>query len=200
MNRARSVVPVEGERAARAPSSRCFISLALWNRSLGSIARARATMSSTSRGIDGSTCRGVRVRPWRTDSSTEISLSPVNRRSPVTISKSTTPREKRSERASTGRPQACSGDMYWSFPLSAPHLRLAGLGDGLGDAEVEELDVPLGGDEDVLRRDVAVDEAHLAVLEVPLAMGVVERAGHPRGDQQARGRAAVAAALRAGRG
>ena len=120
MNRARSVWPVAGESAARAASSRCFISPAVWKRSLGSTASARATISSTSRGMAGSTWRGARVRPCRTNSSTEISLSPVNSRSPVTISNSTAPREKRSERASTGRPQACSGDMYWSFPLRAP--------------------------------------------------------------------------------
>lgn len=38
----------------------------------------------------------------------------------MSVSNSSEPSEKMSERASTGRPQACSGLMYWSLPLSAP--------------------------------------------------------------------------------
>ena len=78
------------------------------------------TIASTSGGTAGLTSRGARILPSRTASSTEISLSPEKRRSPVSSSKSTAPSEKMSERPSTGSPQACSGDMYWSFPLSAP--------------------------------------------------------------------------------
>jgi hypothetical protein len=39
------------------------------------------------------------------------SLSPVNGASPVTISYSSTPKEKMSDRASTCSPRTCSGDM-----------------------------------------------------------------------------------------
>ena len=49
-----------------------------------------------------------------------MSVSPRKSRSPVSSSWSTTPSEKRSLRRSMGLPQACSGDMYCSLPLSAP--------------------------------------------------------------------------------
>ena len=120
MNAARSVGEGDGVKAARAASILCFISPAEAE-ALLRVDRQRPGHDlvhlAGDRGIQR---RGVRIRPWRTSSRTEISLSPGNCRSPVTISKRTAPSEKRSERESTGRPQACSGDMYWSFPLSAP--------------------------------------------------------------------------------
>ena len=143
-------------------------------------------------GRPGRPARGGRTFTSRTASSTDISLSPANSRSPVSISKSTVPSEKMSERASTGLPHACSGDMYWSFPLSAPICVWLGLRDRLGDAEVAELDVALEGDEHVLRRDVAMHEAELAPLEVALAVRVVEGRGEARRRSAGPGRAAAA--------
>ena len=40
-----------------------------------------------------------------------VMVSPANRRSPVSISHSTTPNAQRSARLSTALPRACSGDM-----------------------------------------------------------------------------------------
>src|SRR5204862_367532 len=68
--------------------------------------------------------------------------------------------------------------------LERAGLRVRGLRGRLGDAEVAELDVAVLGDEDVLRRDVAVHQAEVAVLEVALAMCVVERRGDFRGDEE----------------
>ncbi len=47
-------------------------------------------------------------------------MSPLKSLSPVSISYRTTPSEKMSVRRSTFFPHACSGDMYWSLPFSAP--------------------------------------------------------------------------------
>ena len=63
---------------------------------------------------------GGRISAFRTSSSTTRSESPWKSRCPVNISWRTEPSEKRSLRWSIGFPQACSGDMYWSFPLSDP--------------------------------------------------------------------------------
>ena len=46
--------------------------------------------------------------------------SPPNARVPVNISYSTAPVEKMSERASTGLPSACSGDIYAAVPRTVP--------------------------------------------------------------------------------
>ncbi len=53
------------------------------------------------------------------DDSSESPVSPWNGREPVAISYSTTPSEKMSERASTGFPFACSGDMYAAVPTTS---------------------------------------------------------------------------------
>ena len=52
--------------------------------------------------------------------STERGVSPVKARRPVTISYKTAPNEKMSDRASTGLPSACSGDMYAVVPTIVP--------------------------------------------------------------------------------
>ena len=43
--------------------------------------------------------------------SVSAAVVPLNARWPVSISKSTAPKEKRSERWSVGSPRTCSGDM-----------------------------------------------------------------------------------------
>ncbi len=64
--------------------------------------------------------------------------------------------------------------------LALEHARGAGAVAGLGDAKVGQLHRPLVGDEDVVWRDVAVDEAErLAVLGEPV------RVGEPPGDLEA---------------
>ena len=45
---------------------------------------------------------------------------------PVTISYSTEPKLKMSDRASSGRPSACSGDMYATVPSTVPSSVLGG--------------------------------------------------------------------------
>ncbi len=51
-----------------------------------------------------------------------MSVSPSKSGAPVSISCRTAPSEKMSLRRSTRLPHACSGDMYWSLPLSAPEI------------------------------------------------------------------------------
>ena len=63
-------------------------------------------------------------------------------------------------------------------------LRLALL--RVGDAEVAQLDVAAPGDEDVRRRDVAVDQAHGPALGVAGVVGVVERVQHLHRDEHGR--------------
>src|SRR5690606_24394142 len=68
----------------------------------------------------------------------------------------------------------------------------AGLGDlgaegRLGDAEVGQLDVALAGNENVLRRDVAVDDSERLAIRPRGPMGVVERAGEFLGHAEAGG-------------
>jgi hypothetical protein len=50
----------------------------------------------------------------------DIRLAPWKARRPVSISYITAPSEKMSERASTGLPCACSGDMYAAVPTMTP--------------------------------------------------------------------------------
>ena len=45
-------------------------------------------------------------------------LSPLNGGSPVSISKASTPREYRSERASVSAPEICSGERYAAVPMT----------------------------------------------------------------------------------
>ena len=96
---------------------------------------------------------------------------------------STQPKEKTSLRASAGWPRTCSGDMYATVPSSVPgcvsSVRSAGCGGsrlGLqaGQAEIEDLHAAVGGQEDVLRLDVAVDDA--------LGVGGGQPVGDRRGD------------------
>ena len=60
----------------------------------------------------GSTCR---TAPRTCDT-----VSPVNSRCPVSISKSTTPNDQMSPRLSTVLPLACSGDIYAAVPMITP--------------------------------------------------------------------------------
>ena len=83
--------------------------------------------------------------------------------------------------------------------VGAP-LEHAGLGlerrvARLGDAEVDDLGLPVEGHEDVVRADVAVHEAERLAVEVGELVRVVERRQHVAQDRQrhALGKAARAA-------
>jgi hypothetical protein len=55
-----------------------------------------------------------------TEASVSEIVSPENARSPLSISYRTQPKDQTSARLSTGRPRACSGDMYAAVPNSMP--------------------------------------------------------------------------------
>ena len=112
-----------GSTAARAPgclpdsdssfssSSATFTSAMCWNRLDGSFRLQRRMTRSTSAG------RSLTISPMRFGSSRRIAVSveicdvPSNALRPLSISYSTEPKLKMSERASTALPSACSGDM-----------------------------------------------------------------------------------------
>ena len=120
------------------------------------------------------------------DESTDIAVSPLNGAVPVAISWRTTPSEKMSDRSSTTRPSACSGDMYATVPTTghAP-LRLPSWsrrsvpGLELRDAEVQHLDSTLVRHHDVGRLDVTMHDTLLvrSADGVGQLDGPVEEAG-----------------------
>ena len=73
-----------------------------------------------------------------------------------------------------GQPAHLLGRHVAELALEDAGLGLRRLAGGLGDAEVDELDLALVADEHVLRRDVAVDEVQVAPLRVALVVRVVE--------------------------
>ncbi len=97
--------------------------------------------------------------------------SPWNARRPESISKRIAPKLKRSERGSIAAPRTCSGDMYPAVPMTTPGSVprgavgrfVCGCARGLRlgqlrEAEVEDLDSPVGGDEDVFGLQVPVHD------------------------------------------
>ena len=89
------------------------------SRFFGSRSRQRPRSVRTWGGVSGGSfdqsgsCR-------RTAASTSETVSPSKQRVPVSISYSTTPKDQMSDRLSTGRPRACSGDMYAAVPSTTP--------------------------------------------------------------------------------
>src|SRR5262249_6678112 len=73
-----------------------------------------------------------------------------------------------------GEPAHLLGAHVAELALEDALLRLTGLAGGLGDAEVDELDLALVADEHVLRRDVAMNEVQLLAVDVALVVRVVE--------------------------
>ncbi len=116
---------------------------------------------------------------WTMAPRTSVTVSPSKALRPPSISNSTHPKAQMSARRSTGLPRACSGLMYPAVPRSipawvSPGVEGGGLGQsspelpesgwiahGLGQAEVEDLHVPVLGDLDVGGLQVAVDDALL---------------------------------------
>ena len=97
-------------------------------------------------------------------------------------------------RASASFPCNCSGDMYFRVPTIVPCLG-EGAGEGgiwelprrgrrFGEPEIEQLDLAGPGDENVVRFEVAVDDA--------LGVGGIQGVGDLNGDAQSlRERSAV---------
>ena len=104
-----------------------------------------------------------------------MSGMPFHIRLPAAASHIITPTENTSARRSTRSPRACSGAMYDTLPLSTP-LRglLVRRVQGLGDAEVHHLDLPVVGDEHVVGRDVAVDHVEVGAVVVGELVRVVQ--------------------------
>ncbi len=144
-------------------------------RCFGSRSRQRSRSTRTDGGVDGGSfpkSTGSR----RTAASVSLTVSPWKSPLPVSISKSTTPNAQTSALLSTGFPRACSGAMYAAVPRITPAAvaRAVSVGEceisgddpflvleRLREAEVEELDPSLVGDDDVRGLEVAVDDPPL---------------------------------------
>ena len=111
---------------------------------------------------------------------TASSVSRRNSRRPDSASHSTTPSENTSERWSTGSPEACSGDMYSTLPLRPPTCVSLMRPCALRDAEVDHLHRALERDQDVLRRDVAMNDVQRPAVGVGERVRVSERRGRAR--------------------
>ncbi len=110
----------------------------------------------------------------RTFSRVEKSDSPTNSRSPVSISYRSTPAANTSLRRSIGFPITCSGDMYPNLPLRMPAWVFCEPVRRLRDPEVDQLHLAVEREEDVLGRDVAVDDVQVLPARVLLPVRVVE--------------------------
>ena len=139
--------------------------------SAGSFCRHRETIASRASGASGRRRRSGSASRSITAARTWAGVSRRKTGCPVAISLRMSPTANWSARASTGRPLACSGDMYSSVPRSMPArvpCRVSvsrastsprGGGRQLGEAEVEDLQQALGSDHQVLRLEVAVEDA-----------------------------------------
>ncbi len=106
------------EAATRRHSSR--MASALGKRSLGFFFSARATSASTAGGSERLTDEGATGSSWTCAYAMASGESASNGRRPVVSWNSMMPTEYRSERASTPRPRACSGDRYCGVPTTMP--------------------------------------------------------------------------------
>ena len=186
-------------RASAMSCSRCF----------GSFCRQRPRSRRTRGGTPaGRAAKSGAV--FRTAASRSETVSPSKSRRPVSISKRTTPKAQMSARLSTALPRACSGDMYAAVPRMRPAAVpvCASVGDcdrsaedvtprpsprpGLGEAEVEDLDLAVRRQLDVGGLEVAVDDA--------LLVGALERLGDLLRDRRSPRRVAAARASIARRG
>jgi len=101
----------EASKCARTRFNSEATSIIDCQRSAGFLRRQRAMRWSNSAGTSGAMDGMGFTSSRRTAESVESPESPSKARWPVTISYSTAPNEKMSERASTFNPSACSGDM-----------------------------------------------------------------------------------------
>ncbi len=112
------VLPAWAAPETRAHSSR--IASALGKRSFGFFRRARATSASTAGGTDWLMAEGAGASSCTCAYAMASGESASKGSRPVSSSKSMMPTEYRSERASTPRPRACSGERYWGVPTTMP--------------------------------------------------------------------------------
>ncbi len=112
------VAPDWPDPATRRHSSR--IASAVGNRSLGFFFSARATSASTAGGSDRLMPEGTGGSSWTCAYARASGESASKGSRPVSSSKSMMPTEYRSERASTPRPRACSGERYCGVPTTMP--------------------------------------------------------------------------------
>ncbi len=104
--------------ATRRHSSR--IAAAFGKRSFGFLRRARATSASTAGGRARLIEEGATGSSWTCAYAMASGESASNGSRPVTSWNSMMPTEYRSERASTPRPSACSGERYCGVPTTMP--------------------------------------------------------------------------------
>ncbi len=116
--------------------------------------------------------------------STATSCSATNGRTPVRISKRTTPSAKTSLRAdrSAGQVDLLRRHIGELALELAAARRLVDLTEGLGDPEVDDLHRAVSADEDVLRRDVAVDDRERSPAVVGQLVRGMEAGGGVGGD------------------
>ena len=164
------------------------------SRFFGFLVRQRCSSCLSADGVSGGSYShsGSRSRIF---ASVSVTVSPSNMRLPVSIRNRTTPKAQMSVRRSTSRPRACSGDMYGGGAHDdagagrrCDHRRrhrqrdIGRLGaDRLGQTEVQHLHLVVGGDLDVGRLEVAVDDSRLVRLLEPfgdlLAIGSASPSG-----------------------
>lgn len=96
-----------------------------WSRALTSRSRQRAMSARITGGVEaGSAEKSMSAR--NTAAIVSLIVSALNNCRPVSISYNTTPNAQMSARRSTGRPLACSGDMYAAVPRITPMAVMAG--------------------------------------------------------------------------
>lgn len=110
--------PACSDWATRRHSSRMVS--ALGKRSFGFFFSARATSASTAGGSERLIEEGVTGSSWTCAYAMASAESASNGSRPVTSWNSMMPTEYRSDRASTPRPSACSGERYCGVPTTIP--------------------------------------------------------------------------------
>ncbi len=111
--------------SSNAPNRPSRTSATSRRRSAGSFARQRRSTPDTARGTsaDSDPQAGSDLM---TSARMPVTSSPSNALRPVSISYTTAPSAHTSVRRSTGRPRACSGDMYAAVPTMTP-IRVAAV-------------------------------------------------------------------------
>ena len=113
-------MPVMADRAPETPATIVMAALALnarlnsapdWNLRAGSFSSAFSTTRPMTAGTVAWNDLSSAGASWTILYMIVVTVSPANGRSPVSISYSTAPNEKRSLRPSTCLPITCSGDM-----------------------------------------------------------------------------------------
>jgi hypothetical protein len=150
------------------------------------LARQRAITASRAGGTRGASARTRGGWASTCCRITSYQSSPGKGSTPVAARKSVTPSAYWSLRTSSGSPRACSGEKYGR--RAEEHLaagRRGRAGHRARDPEVGDHGAPVGGEEDVLGLDVAVDDPG-AVREREPARDLGAHARHVLGRERAR--------------